>query len=370
MEHPGSNRPNSSSPVPQNSTNHSGANSIQHPFSTWSNSSGNFESTLWKRRHYSKVVDGCLQAVSDYPQPCGPGDDQGHLGYVQHVFKQMSQLIHLMGPDGKPIRELREILGSNSFLLALYNVLPFKVRSKYVRHLAANNISLTLIRGEKHFNLMMNELRIYLRTLEMLTPSDLLDQPSGSTSVPSARPSSSGVGMEAQATPTPSALTRAQSNSAGMVAVTTSGGLHAPRSSLPRWTCPLRNHEYHAVQTCSDFFSISIRERLLRMRHVACFTCLGRGALCTARSCGRFHDVPEELLCEDCFSTNEGDKPVPIVLLCGLACHRKPQGDTLATALESWIPRLNLGTENIRLRLSINPGTAPRSAPPQTGSTQ
>jgi hypothetical protein len=275
-----------------------------------------------------------------------------------------------MGPDGKPIRELREILGSNSFLLTLYNVLPFRVRSKYVRQLAANNINLTLIRGEKHFNLMMNELRIYLRTLEMLATADLPIQPiSGTPSLP-ARPPPPGTGVEAQAASTPSAPTRIQANPAGIVAATTPGGLHAPRSLLPRWTCPLRNHEYHTIQTCSDFFSISIRERWLRMKNVACFTCLGRGALCTARYCERFQDIPEELLCNDCYSTNKGDCPVPIVLLCGIARHKKPQEDVLAAALDAWIPQLNLSTENVRLRLSINPGTALRPAPQQAELTQ
>jgi hypothetical protein len=356
--------------VPQNPTNYGGVRSIQRPFSTWSNSTEDFENTLWKKRHYSKLTNSSIQAIRDYPQPWGPGDDQGHLRYAQHAFKQMSHLAHFMGPNGRPIKELQEILASNTFLLTLYNVLPFRVRSKYVRQLAANNISLAMIQGEKHFSLMMNELRIYLRTLEMLVTSDLPYQSNGGTPEPPACPPSPGNGVGAQAAPTSNAPTQIQANPTGIVAVTTPGRPHAPRNLLPRWTCPLRNHEYHTVQTCSDFFSISIRERRLCMKHVACFTCLGRGALCTARYCGRFQDIPEELLCEDCYSTNKGDCPVPNLLLCGLTRHKKPQGDVLAVALESWIPQLNLSTENIRLRLSINPGAAPRPAPQQAEMTQ
>jgi hypothetical protein len=167
--------------VHQSPINHGEASTIQHPLSTWSNSTEDFENTLWKKRHYSKLTNSSIQAIRDYPQPWGPGDDQGHLRYAQHVFKQMSHLAHLMGPNGRPIKELQEILASNTFPLTLYDVLLFRVRSKYVRQLAANNINLTMIQGKKHFNLMLNELRIYLLTLEMLVNSDLPHQPNGAT---------------------------------------------------------------------------------------------------------------------------------------------------------------------------------------------
>jgi hypothetical protein len=200
----------------------------------------------------------------------------------------MSHLAHLTGPNGRPIKELEEILASNTFLLTMYDVLPFRVRYKYAKQLAANNINLDMIQGEKHFNLIMNELRIYLRTLKILVNSDLPHQSNGATSEPFAYlspacPPFLGNGAGAQAVPTTNIPTQIHVNPNGSVAATTIGGSHAPRNLLPRWTCPLKYHEYHTIQACSEFFSISIRERRLRMKRVACFTCLGRGALCTAQ---------------------------------------------------------------------------------------
>jgi hypothetical protein len=283
------------------------------------------------------------------------------------VFKQMSHLAHLVGPNGRPIKELQDILASNTFLLKLYDILPFRVRSKYARQLAANNINLTLIQGKKHFNLMLNELRIYLHTLKMLVSSDLPYQPSYATPEPLAYLSPSCLpffgnreGVQA-AQPT---------NLPSRVYTNTLGAAHAPRSLLPRWTCPLRYHEYHTIQTCSEFFAISARERRLQLKQVACYSCFGRGAPCTAQYCRRLQDIPEELLCKDCTSTPKADCPIPNYLLCGLAHHEKPTREALVAAFEAWIPQLNLSAENTRLCLSVTLGATPRSAMQQARMVQ
>jgi hypothetical protein len=132
-----------------------------------------FGSTSWKRRHYLAVTTAYLQNIRDHPQPWGPGGNQGHIRYVQHVHKQVSHLAHLTGPNGQAIQELQDILTSNPFLLKLYDTLPFRVRSKYVQQLAINNINLSEIRGKRHLNLMLNELRIYIYTLETLVSTDI-----------------------------------------------------------------------------------------------------------------------------------------------------------------------------------------------------
>jgi hypothetical protein len=266
MEHSESSCPNPSSPRHQNPIDHGEASTIQQPHSTWSNSTEDFENTLWKKRHYSKVTNSCIQAIRDYPQPWGPSDDQGHLRYAQHVFKQMSHLAHLMGPNGRPIKELQDILASNTFLLRLYDILPFRVRSKYVRQLAANNINLTMIQGKKHFNLMLNELRIYLHTLEMLVNSDLPFQPNCATPESLAHLSPTclpfpGNHEGVQVVQPTNAPSRVHANLTSTIASTTLSASHAPRNLLPRWTCPLKYHEYHTIQTCSEFFAISVRER-------------------------------------------------------------------------------------------------------------
>jgi hypothetical protein len=240
----------------------------------------------------------------------------------------------------KRVKELQDVLASNTFLLTLYDVLPFRVHSKYVRQLAANNINLTMIQGKKHFNLMLNELRIYLLTLEMLVNSDLPHQLNGAT-------------LESSAHLSPACLP-SPGNCVGIQAM--------PTINTPP--------QVHANLTSSEFFAISVRERRLRMKRVACFTCFGRGAPCTAQYCRRLQDIPEELLCEDCDSTNKADCPIPNHLLCGLTHHKKPTRDALAAAFETWIPQLNLSAENTRLCLNINPGTTPRPASQQARMTQ
>jgi hypothetical protein len=227
--------------------------------STWSNSTEDFKSALWKRRHFFEVTTGCLQTIRNHPQPWGPGDDQGHLRYAQHVHKQVTHLAHLMGPNGRPIKELQDILASNSFLLKLYDTLPFRLRSKYVRQLAINNINLTEIRGKKHLNLMLNELRIYIYTLETLASTDLPYQSNHAAPEPLGHPSSiypppqwghEGV----QAAQTTSALPRVSTNRPSTVTSTTLRVPYAPQNLLPRWTCPLKYHEHHTIQTCSEFY--------------------------------------------------------------------------------------------------------------------
>jgi hypothetical protein len=274
-------------------------------------------------------------------------------------------LAHLTGPNGRPIHELQDILTSNPFLLKLYDTLPFRVHSKYVRQLAINNINLTEIRGKKHLNLMLNELRIY--TLETLASTDLPYQLNHAAPEPLGHPSPiypppqwghEGV----QAPQTTSAPPRVSANRPSTVTSATLRVPYASQNLLPRWTCPLKYHEHHTIQTCSEFFAIPARERRLRMKRVACFTCFGRGAPCTTTYCGRFQDVPEELLCKDCLSSTKADCPTPNCLLCGLAHHEKPPKEILAMAFESWIPWLNLSAENVSLCLNVTFSAPTRSA--------
>jgi hypothetical protein len=176
--------------------------------------------------------------------------------------------------------------------------------------------------------------------------------------------------MGGQATQSTSTLPRVHANPASTTSSSTLDASHTPRNLLPRWTCPLRYHEYHTIQTCSEFFAISARERRLRMRRVACYSCFGRGAPCTAQHCRRLQDIPEEFLCKDCTANPNADCPIPNYLLCGLAYHEKPTRDALAAAFEAWIPQLNLSAENTRLCLSVNPGTTPRPATQQARMVQ
>jgi hypothetical protein len=211
------------------------------------------------------VTTGCLQTIRDHPQPWGPGDDQGHLRYAQHVHKQVTHLAYLTGPNGRPIKELQDILVSNPFLLKLYDTLPFRVRSKYVRQPAINNINLNEIRGKKHLNLMLNELRIYIYTLEVLASTDPDNAASESFGHPSPTSPPSQWGRAGiQAVPSTNAPSRVSANRSNLMTSTTPRVPSAQRNLLPRWTCPLKYHEHHTIQTCSEFFAIPARERRLQ----------------------------------------------------------------------------------------------------------
>jgi hypothetical protein len=234
---------------------------------------------------------------------------------------------------------------------------------------------LTMIQGKKHFNLMLNELRIYLHTLEMLASSDLPYQPNHTVPGPFGHLSPSCPPLRwghegAQAVQITNVPPQLSANRPSTMTSTALGVPHAPQNTLPRWTCPLKYHEYHTIQTCSEFFAISARERRLRMKNAACFTCFGRGAPCTAQYCGRFQDIPEELLYKDCISTAKADCPIPNHLLCGLAHHKKPTKEALATAFESWIPQLNLSAENVRLCLNVTFGAPSQPAVQRAGTAQ
>ena len=90
-----------------------------------------------------------------------------------------------------------------------------------------------------------------------------------------------------------------------------------PPINLPWWTCPLTDHEDHTLQSCSEFFSLTARERRWRMISVSCFTCLGRGAPCSSQLCGCIEEVPPGTVCVTFRQKRlPGNIPSKSVLMC------------------------------------------------------
>jgi hypothetical protein len=151
----------------------------------------------------------------------------------------------------------------------LYNVLPHDVKEKFGRRLAEEDEELSNIEGQIHLTAMLKELKLHYRTVETAVSNTPLPPPpstqkgkqaqathSTTFSKQPPRPGNSnngygkgqGQGQNAQ-----------QSNKKGNHNVKSPhvpNPTPMPLSNLPRWTCPLSDHENHTLQSCSEFFNI------------------------------------------------------------------------------------------------------------------
>jgi hypothetical protein len=89
------------------------------------------------------------------------------------------------------------------------------------------------------------------------------------------------------------------------------------------------------------------------MIRVSCFTCLGRGAPCTDKQCGRIAEVLPDVICKDCSKLTKAGRSPSNIVLCGQ--HPRPPTDEIINHLESWIPALNIRalTPNFSVNLTI-----------------
>jgi hypothetical protein len=246
------------------------------------------------------------------------------------MHKQVSDLIHLEASKGVLVPRLSDHMNSNSFLVELFEVLQVGVREKVSDRLAEEDVEISNIEGKRYLELILSELRKYYRRLEtqLLIPSSSLP-PSSPLTKTRSRQTIHNVSVDSNPGDSsgPRSKTskkRQQKGKTKKTATPQRGNLPSPMIpdsnatfAVPpdRWACPLVDHQSHTIQTCTEFFKLSPKERRWRMIRVSCFTCLGRGAPCTDKQCGRIAEVLPDVICKDCSKlTKAGRSPSNIVL--------------------------------------------------------
>jgi hypothetical protein len=222
------------------------------------------------------VVDTCLRMIKKLPKPKDNKDLAALAVQSRAIHKQVSDLIHLEVSKGVPVPRLSDHMNSNSFLVELFEVLPVGVREKVSDRLADEDVEISNIEGKRRLE------------TQLLIPSSSLPPSSPSTKTRS-RPAVHNVSMDSDpgdssGPRSKASKTRQQKGKAKKTATPQRGNSPSPiipdsnaTFAVPpdRWACPLVDHQSHTIQTCTDFFKLSPKERRWRMIRMSCFTCLG-----------------------------------------------------------------------------------------------
>lgn len=337
----------------------------------------------WLIKKFGSVVpmaNGYVKAISRLPTPKA-SDLPGMVKYLRSIHRLLTSLSELEITKGVPVPKLQSHLASNAFLSSLVTVLPYRVRSELIKHLIRKDIDdLDSIEGREHFDAILKIVKEKYREAE-LESTACPTSSGGSSSQPAKQVPASSTktqpkqvnvastystnvqqpAVQQQSAPLPPFLTGGNA-----VPITTPRQNNQNQSSwspqqnanpsgykFNRWTCPIRSHRNHDVQTCNMFWSSSPQERRDSCRFGGCYTCLSKFRDCKGGPCAHIDEVPAELICPDCAqSTKPGNTP-PSVLMCGINQHRKPQLNDLTMSLEAWIPNLDLNQYSSSLRVNL-----------------
>ena len=244
------------------------------------------------------IADNALKVISEI-NTSSLGENASNLMQCRTIYNTLLNLTQLQVP------KLTECLASNTFMVALVEILPEKVKQKFLNEQADNKVtSMSNIEGVGCLNLALELLWKYIGRYNLTIAQDSHNAP-----------------QPDQSTHTNPCQQHSNSHSTSSTHL---GNLKTMHSL----TCPLSGHHGHLVSECTEFFSTSPGRRRFLMRGVACYTCLGRNSHCRNGFCNNQSHVPAELICTTCSQNVALGKSPPLSLLCGLPGHPKPPKGT------------------------------------------
>ena len=298
------------------------------------------------------VADLQLKAIRSLKAPRSDSDHLAQSLYLRSIHRHLTTLLNLEIRKGVPVPQMREFISSYTFIAQIVETLPHVVQDDWTEYLAEKEIIAHKVEGMLFLDKILSLLKKrYLRyeykaSIPVSDPppkpkskthhaTDQADSDSASPSSPPRSPSN----KKANAADSSSKKQGQATKKDGKKGAQDSNSKPAaqPNPNLPRWTCPIKDHENHSIKECNDFFEATPRRRRFLCRWTSCWCCFSRNGKCLQGGCSKVKEVPTILLCQDC-ATNAapGTRPTNI-LMCGLQDHAKPDLKDIHTALEKWI---------------------------------
>ena len=363
-----------------------------------------------------------------------PSKLDGVTPTIEHLKKLYSNLVTVSTLEvhkGKPVPGLEEYITTNRWLKEIYVALPSSLQKRFMYKLEDDDLELDDIEGSYFLQTIITMIKSTYKSLEAKArlPQKAQTNTKSSNPTPSATTQSSSKKTQKTTThstqvqqtgnpkqgntppvvapppvappapvapPTyvPSSQNNGQqrgfqpkpkhpSNSrfASMFAPPVCPNLAPPSAAGPfvkgpRWVCPLRNHQDHDIQLCTEFWTqASCMDRRSGMQPGACFTCLGYRQGCSGLVCANAASTPQDVLCQDCLNSARSTRVPPNVLLCGLPFHNKPSVQDITTRMEAWITQFYASrlsspiTINLSGPVYSSPVVDPTKAPSPGSST-
>jgi hypothetical protein len=361
----------------------------------------------WLIRRYGSVVPmahGYVKAIGRLTVPKA-GDIAANIAHMRAIHRMLTNLACLEIEKGTPVPRLEEHLGSNAFLSALVEVIPASVRKEISKDLVRQGLEDPYtLEGREHLTTIINHVRTAYRELEWEQAATQNAKPAAAApsyntkkqnQQPAAHVAGTGSGGQppltgGNAAPLGAPHLLQQQQYAPQPFVPQPGPpqpvsapvlyqqqpfiAHPPAMFNPnqgyqfsqpppqyqqqqynqvpysRWGCPLRGHQGHDIQACSEFFSMQSNNRRVQSKYNCCYSCLAKSRKCKGGCC-RIEEVPAELICADCATNMKSGSP-PCLLMCGLG-HTRPSQEDLRKSLEAWIPGLNLRSLGNQLNVGL-----------------
>jgi hypothetical protein len=361
----------------------------------------------WLIRRYGSVVPmahGYVKAIGRLTVPKA-GDIAANIAHMRAIHRMLTNLACLEIEKGTPVPRLEEHLGSNAFLSALVEVIPVSVRKEISKDLVRQGLEDPYtLEGREHLTTIINHVRTAYRELEWEQAATQNAKPAAAApsyntkkqnQQPAAHVAGNGSGGQppltgGNAAPLGAPHLLQQQQYAPQPFVPQPGppqpvsapvlyqqqpfmahppALFNPNQGYPfsqpppqyqqqqynqvpysRWGCPLRGHQGHDIQACSEFFSMQSNNRRAQSKYNCCYSCLAKSRKCKGGCC-RIQEVPAELICVDCATNMKSGSP-PCLLMCGLG-HTRPSQEDLRKSLEAWIPGLNLRSLGNQLNVGL-----------------
>ena len=326
-----------------------------------------------------KVADMQLKAIKSLKAPKSDSDHSSQAQYLRNIHRHLTTLYNLEIRKGVKVPQLQEFISSHTFVMQIGEILPPEVRKDWTDSLADDGVITHKVEGLAHFDkiltilkkrYMARELQANLSTTE-LPPKpkakthhagELDDSDSDDESSPPAKQSKKKT-HTAKTSSSPKQPKKPDKKDR-------QGVQSKPPAKLPRWTCPIKDHEKHNIKECNEFFMSHPKKRRSLCRWQACWTCLSRDSKCRTGECSRIKEIPTILICQDCLVSPRGGTKSMNILFCGLEDHIKPDLEDVKAALEKWIPGFQASKLTSPLTVTFaTTHTAKSSKPPKSRSS-
>ena len=280
------------------------------------------------------IIEVKLATIKDKKvmDSCPPSKQADHL---RLVYSKLAEIQNLHHTSNIPMESIARYAFSHESLSLVVRSLPHLIIKEFFGEIGKIGLEAEDYEGEAAFNILLKFVQVAFKNL---TAAAKLSAANVHENVYNDKPKAKVMISDNQ-------MVTSTNHSEGIdVSDNYASSVHFQQSGIEQsaklwydpklmFPCPISKHN-HELGSCTEFFKMTVKDRLSVCRSKICFCCLGPWDKCRP-SCNRIAAVPVRLVCQDCIvSTNSIQRNI---LICKSSDHTKPSGSSLAQDIAKYL---------------------------------
>ena len=280
------------------------------------------------------IIEVKLATIKDKKvmDSCSPSKQADHL---RLVYSKLAEIQNLHHTSNIPMESIARYAFSHESLSLVVRSLPHLIIKEFFGEIGKIGLEAEDYEGEAAFNILLKFVQVAFKNL---TAAAKLSVASAHENIYNDKPKAKFMISDNQmiTSTTHNEGVDISDNHASSVYFQQSGTEQSaklwydPKLMFP---CPISKHN-HELGSCTEFFKMTVKDRLSVCRSKICFCCLGPWDKCRP-SCNKIAAVPVRLVCQDCIVSTKAIQRN--ILICKSSDHTKPSGSSLAQDIAKYL---------------------------------